>query len=226
MVGADSASEIVARAAATGLVVVIDLDGHQPSPDEDPIPALEGEQAPKLVVLASADQSEDGLRALALGADGVVTRGLGRTAALELVKAVVEDDEMGLGTPVEPEPANATRVRRLVGRVLQAWGEERLADVANLLVSELISNAIRHARSELSVVIRLSPERLRVEVHDRTGGAMPAGGGSRAHRVEDALAESGRGLELVEALSHDWGVSGHDDGKAVWFEIARVDLET
>ncbi|MBA3266685.1 MAG: ATP-binding protein [Acidimicrobiia bacterium] len=87
-------------------------------------------------------------------------------------------------------------------------------DVVGLLVTELVTNAIRHADSHVDVAIRLLPETLRVEVRDTAEG-RPA--------VVDAGpdAERGRGLAMVDALAEAWGVEPDGHGKVVWFEISR-----
>ena len=113
---------------------------------------------------------------------------------------------------LEPDPLSVRRARRTVAEALTAAGRDDLVDTATLLVSELVTNAIRHADSEVEVAVRLLPEALRVEVGD-TGQGTPT-------VVEAAPdAEQGRGLALVEALAAAWGVEPEGNGKIVWFEI-------
>ncbi len=84
--------------------------------------------------------------------------------------------------------------------------------MAELLVSELVSNAILHAGSGLEVVVRVLPDRLAVEVHD-------LGGGQPVRRRYSSLSGTGRGLMLVEELARDWGTVLTESGKFVWFEL-------
>ena len=85
--------------------------------------------------------------------------------------------------------------------------------MAELLVSELVSNAILHAGTELEVVVRVMPDRVSVEVHDR-------GPGAATRRHYSATSGTGRGLVLVDELAHEWGTVVTADGKFVWFELA------
>jgi anti-anti-sigma factor len=92
-----------------------------------------------------------------------------------------------------------------------------LSDV-KLLVSELVTNSVRHAGlggdQQVSVAISMDPARLRIEVTD------PGSGFEGRPMVAEPDMESGRGLFLVEHLANRWGTR-HDDGMTVWFEIDR-----
>jgi len=112
----------------------------------------------------------------------------------------------------EPDAATVVAARHFVASTLAAWSVA--ADDVPLLVSELATNAVLHARSEFTVSIALGAGLLRVEVSD---------GNSRMPivAVVPADAYSGRGLMLVQALASAWGVERHtDQGKTVWFEMA------
>ena len=96
---------------------------------------------------------------------------------------------------------------------LQRWGDQDTTEVAVLLTTELVTNAIVHARTDFALRVTTSLDRLRVEVADSSQDPprlVPIQG----------LDDHGRGLHLVEALSASWGVDWRDDGKAVWFELA------
>ncbi len=111
-----------------------------------------------------------------------------------------------------PEPASAGQARRFVTEVLGEWRLEGTEEVAALLVSEVVTNAVLHAGTEVTVEVHRSPEGVRVEVTD--GSTQAA---SRRHY--DNAATTGRGLALVETLSDDWGVDARSDGKTVWFDV-------
>jgi anti-sigma regulatory factor (Ser/Thr protein kinase) len=94
---------------------------------------------------------------------------------------------------------------------------ERIGGDAELVLSELLSNAILHTRSEtVRCRVVCSTGRVRVEVTD--GGGRPAG--HRARTADDA-AEHGRGLRLVEAVSERWGSAPaeHGRGRTVWARL-------
>ncbi len=107
------------------------------------------------------------------------------------------------------------RARRLLVRNLDVWGLAHLADAAALVVSELVTNSVRHAREPRGHLIRTRFERLRdgvrIEVHD-------ASDRKPEHREASSYAESGRGLALVELITAGrWGVSDREGiGKMVW----------
>lgn len=109
--------------------------------------------------------------------------------------------------------------RALVRFSLIKWGFRELVDDAELLVSELATNAVQASASE-SVLIRphiaLYPTRLRVAVWDRTH-LKP-----ELKEADDEVCEGGRGLLLVDALSSEWGyymINGRP-GKVVWADLA------
>jgi anti-sigma regulatory factor (Ser/Thr protein kinase) len=87
--------------------------------------------------------------------------------------------------------------------------------VAELLVSELVSNAVVHAKSSMVLSLERGAARLHVEVEDH-GGGQPhffRRGGGRLDRI------SGRGLQIVSNLASSWGVRTTTEGKAVWFDL-------
>ncbi|MGW3971239.1 ATP-binding protein [Streptomyces ardesiacus] len=108
----------------------------------------------------------------------------------------------------------AEDARQMVDTVLAVWSLERLADDLKVVVSELASNAARHARGTVVriAVTRTARYRVRVSITDKSQ-AMPQ------LQVGDPLAESGRGLRLVDALSSNWGVIPLPWGKQVWAEV-------
>jgi anti-sigma regulatory factor (Ser/Thr protein kinase) len=86
------------------------------------------------------------------------------------------------------------------------------SEVAQLLVSELVTNAVLHAGTYIVVEVRVDDVRVRVAVKDLSA-AFPQ------PRVAADDASGGRGLQLVEALSSSWGWDLTAGGKSVWFEL-------
>jgi anti-sigma regulatory factor (Ser/Thr protein kinase) len=118
----------------------------------------------------------------------------------------------------EPEPDQVLEARRFVLDELSAW-HVPVGDVA-LLVSELATNAVLHARSDFVVTVVALSDRIRVEVLDRNS-RLPS------FSVVPADAYSGRGLMLVQAMASAWGVDAHsDDGKTIWFEVPRHETDS
>ena len=83
-------------------------------------------------------------------------------------------------------------------------------DVIELLVSELVTNAIVHAGSPVDVTIRHLGNRIRVEVSDAS---------VRLPEVRSATVDHFRGMPIVAALAAHWGIEGHLGAKTVWFEV-------
>ncbi|MFE7549426.1 SpoIIE family protein phosphatase [Streptomyces gardneri] len=113
------------------------------------------------------------------------------------------------------EPRSVGRARELARTQLKAWDLEPLVDTVELLVSELVTNALRYGEGEIR--LRLLRDRTLVcEVWD-AGLVQP-----RRRRARDTD-EGGRGLQLVGLLSSSWGSRRTPRGKTVWFELALPD---
>ncbi|MFF0272436.1 SpoIIE family protein phosphatase [Streptomyces sp. NPDC094447] len=113
---------------------------------------------------------------------------------------------------LDPEDAAPGRARRLARRALARWDLEELTDSVELLISEVVTNAVRYA--ERPVTLRLlRTDVLRCEVGDDSP-QLPR---QRRARETD---EGGRGLFLVNRLARRWGATRLSGGKVVWFELA------
>ena len=111
------------------------------------------------------------------------------------------------------EPQSVARARELTREQLAAWQLDALGDTAELLVSELVTNAMRYGEGDIRIRLLLD-HTLVCEVWD-AGPVQP-----RRRRAHDTD-EGGRGLQLVDLLSTGWGSRRTPRGKTVWFEMAR-----
>ena len=109
-----------------------------------------------------------------------------------------------------PDVASPKAARRFVAAVLAH--ESVVSELAVLLVSELATNAVLHARTDFSVHVSIRDGRIRVEVHDSNERPPVIG-----HTPTEAT--SGRGLHLVQELAAGWGVESRPEGKVVWFQV-------
>ncbi|HEY1635391.1 MAG TPA: ATP-binding protein [Acidimicrobiales bacterium] len=125
---------------------------------------------------------------------------------------------MNIETQLAPDPMSARAARQLIEAALQRWGDDDSTEVAALLTTELVTNAIVHARTDFSLRVTTNQDRLRVEVSDSSHDPP------RLIPIQDDE-EHGRGLHLVDALSVSWGVDWRADGKAVWFDLAEEPAE-
>ncbi|MGB8651768.1 MAG: ATP-binding protein [Mycobacteriales bacterium] len=114
-----------------------------------------------------------------------------------------------------PELPSARAGRHAVAALLTGWGLPRFAiDDAVLIVSELVTNAVIHAREEASLELEVAYAESWLRVSLADGSAVrPL---AREAARED---ESGRGMAIVAALSDSWGVEDHHGGKRIWFQV-------
>jgi anti-anti-sigma regulatory factor len=112
-----------------------------------------------------------------------------------------------------PTPGAPSTARRLVIESCTAWGLAALAEPAILVISELVSNAVQHAGTELVVRLARRGDLLHLSVQDGSRERPRVPGG----RHDDAgLTEGGRGLHLVDTYAAAWGSTVGADGKTVW----------
>ena len=117
--------------------------------------------------------------------------------------------DLVVALPVRPEAAGAAR-RLLVREGLDA----DLDHTVTLLVSELVTNSIRHAAEHTDRIVlaaRMTDEWVRVEVRDSGPGFDP----------DVRHATRGYGLRMLDMLASRWGVDRDDQGTRVWFEVDR-----
>lgn len=117
-----------------------------------------------------------------------------------------------------PVPGSVPRARAALDALLDVVGPERLDDL-RLVVSELVTNSVRHAglgtKDSIDLRVESGPKVIRVEIHD------PGPGFDAPTLPTSMYQESGWGLYLVSRIADRWGVSSKDDGTTVWLEISR-----
>jgi PAS domain S-box-containing protein len=110
------------------------------------------------------------------------------------------------------DPRAARAARDFIAGFVSSPELVDIRDTCVLLVSEVVTNALRHTDGQVTLELWRYPGRLRVEVSDETSrGPVVAGGGP--------LDEAGRGVPLMDALADRWGTAPHGEGKVVWFEL-------
>jgi DNA-binding NarL/FixJ family response regulator len=205
---------------------VVLLDCRLPGPDAfDVLPDLRAAAPEARIVLVSGHDAADlRVASRSAGAFGFLTKetparylGSELAALVGLVEAV-EQLLAEASRRFEQDTRSAREARRFVSEALMGYDEEGdLTDTVTLLVSELVTNAVLHAGSDVEVLVRLTSTAARIEVTD-------ASADSPAPRDAAQDEDSGRGLALVGSLARRWGVRpAAGGGKTVWFEVDRTD---
>lgn len=115
-------------------------------------------------------------------------------------------------TVLPPVPTAPREARRFVTTTLQRWHVDGVCDVVELLTSELVTNAVLHARTAVCLRVLRNGDAVRVEVVDGSP-ALPA------PRLYSDDSVTGRGLQLIESLAERWGVEPGQGEKTMWFEV-------
>lgn len=172
----------------------------------------------KVVLHSAHPASELSFAALSGGAVGYLEK---RRSPLTLaddllaVCGLLDVLEAGIGRAKARLGANLQTprlARRFVKRALERWGGRSEVELVELLVSELVTNSMVHARSEVEVSVMVASDLARVSVFDSS--LEPP-----VRRPMQAQEASGRGVVMLDALSSAWGVDLTPNGKSVWFEI-------
>lgn len=111
-----------------------------------------------------------------------------------------------------PTTESVPVARRFVREILDDGTVD--VDTAALLVSEVVTNAVLHARSPMSLRVSAEGDVARIEVTD--GSPVPP----RLHSFSN-LSATGRGLRMLQQLSRAWGVELSESGKTIWFEVGE-----
>ncbi|HZD74967.1 MAG TPA: response regulator [Actinomycetota bacterium] len=218
--------EAVAAADVSRPEIVL-LDCSMPGTDAfDCLPELRRISPSSRVVLMSGHASADvEMAAHSAGALGFLAKDIlpsqfpAELATVAGMVGAVEAVLLQASTELSSDPRSAGEARRFVAGTLEPWELGPLVDTVTLLTSELVTNAVVHAGTNVDVVVRLTGAIARVEVTDRSELSPTP----RHSGLED---DSGRGLALVQALARRWGTSRQPGGgKTVWFEVPRQSEE-
>ncbi|MFL6090277.1 MAG: ATP-binding protein [Aeromicrobium sp.] len=138
---------------------------------------------------------------------------------IDLVLAHADSPTLDARLELDDEPASVPLARSLLTQLLGQWEMEDFVDLASLLITELVANAIRHVPGGCAVEVTRRGDALRMTVLD-SGPGMPD------LQRPGLSAFGGRGLHIVAALASAWGVEHLEDGsKAVWAELASTSTE-
>jgi DNA-binding NarL/FixJ family response regulator len=170
-----------------------------------------------IVILSNFPRRRTEAAARRRGAVGYVEKRVppDRLVAEILVAAAITSaaEDMAADLELPAAPSSPRRARAWVRDLLSA-DDGALVSSVELLVSELVTNAVVHAESAPRIEIHLGRDAVRVAVLD-DDPALPR------QRAPDEARPGGRGLRLVESISDRWGAERSDGGKVVWFEIDR-----
>ncbi len=216
----DGASGVATALRLQPNAIVLDLA----MPEMDGIGALPKLRAvapdARIVVLSGFRRAPFAAGLLRGGAVGYLEKGLGPTefrrellavlGALEVIEPIVA----AARTALPASPSSSRAARRFLSSFLADRPTRNWEDV-DLLVSELVTNAVMHAHSSPQVIVQVHGTTLRVEVHDESP-VVPA------LRDADDGRPGGRGLRILDRLASDWGVERRPGGKSVWFHVPLV----
>jgi anti-anti-sigma regulatory factor len=181
-----------------------------------------------LPMIARRAEREHGLRVALAGASTAVRARLRQLGArfldnfdtVEQARASLECDPTPRSFAVRlPFDAGAPRqAREIVGYACDRWGQAEVARAGQIIVSELVANAVEHARPTLELVVRLR-DRVQIEVADGSPDPpVPAD----PRRPASCRPARGYGLIMVNAFSANWGFLPTERGKIVWATLPRA----
>lgn len=128
---------------------------------------------------------------------------------------------------LQPQPQAVNRARLFLTERLTEWRlPEDTVDVAVLLASEAVTNAVVHARTTATITVAVDRAHVEIAVDDLDAASLALDHRRRQvltgglAQSTDPLAESGRGLLMLDTMAEDWGVRAYVGGKQVWFRLA------
>jgi CheY-like chemotaxis protein/anti-sigma regulatory factor (Ser/Thr protein kinase) len=191
-------------------VVLLDL-GLPDLAGRDVLTRLRGTvPAAKVVVFTGRDDEDRGW--FEEHAAGYVLKGDDLDYLVDLLNDIGRRPDRREVARFDAVPSSVPLAREFVRALLRDWGADDVFHEASLIVTELASNAVLHAGSPYEVRITHEDGVLRIEVAD-------GGPGTPEPQPFSAVAETGRGIVLVSAVSASWGIDARPDGKVTWAEL-------
>jgi anti-sigma regulatory factor (Ser/Thr protein kinase) len=123
-------------------------------------------------------------------------------------------------------PNAPSQARAVLTDVCRMWGVLGALDAGLIVVSELVTNAVRHASGAIHVTAMLRRGRLHLVVRDASPDPPRRSEPALRHRAGVSLDLGGRGIPLLDAVCRSWGHLSSDTGKAVWGIVDAVDPGT
>lgn len=213
----DGATAIVAAARHQPDLVVLDL-GLPDIAGHEVLTRLRRVAPAAQVVVYTGSMSAEGLP-LAAQVEALVSKDHDVGYLVDLLAGLSRSRYDTAVVDLGPQPADVSAARRFLAEHCRRWGCANLISDAQVVVTELVTNAFVHAGTRCELRAGLTDRALRLQVTDY-GPGMPD------PQAADDRAEGGRGLLLVSALCVAWGVEAlPDGGKVVWAELLRTDAE-
>jgi anti-sigma regulatory factor (Ser/Thr protein kinase) len=113
-------------------------------------------------------------------------------------------------------PGSPAGARSFLRELCSDWDIPELREFGEIVITELVSNAVQHAHSSCRVTTAYDGRGLHVGVRDFGAAVVPR------LRLIEVTAVRGRGLHMIAALSDSWGVTEHADGKTVWATLCAA----
>jgi CheY-like chemotaxis protein len=206
----DGAGAVLVAAEQRPDIVVLDLGLPDIAGHEVLTGVRQGAPDAKIVVFSGTESAE-----IAQRVEGYVLKDAQIEYLVDLLETLGRTDPQAVVLALPADPASVARARRFLRSTLQDWNLDRLVEDGQIVVSELVTNAVMHAKSAPELRLSLNGATLRVEVRDD-------GPGTPEPQPPSETGEHGRGMHLVAALAAAWGMDlPQDDGKVVWAELAH-----
>jgi DNA-binding NarL/FixJ family response regulator len=215
---AASASEL--KEAVSGGVDLVLLDASLPGAVEVASSLRRSSPAARLVLTSSLPAGHVADSVARAGAVGSLAKDIPLIRlpdALRELGALVDAAELALqseSATLPGVPASARASRQALTSLLDGWCGDEVRDAAALLISELVTNGVRHAGTDVGMRISVGAHTVRVEIDDHNP-EVPV------MRSPEPTDIGGRGMRIVDELSLRWGVQARRTGKSVWFELPR-----
>jgi DNA-binding NarL/FixJ family response regulator len=218
---ADDLATALERVADVGPDLLLVEPHTGPRADVERLAALHG-AAPdvRMIVLTSLPMGELDWPLQIAGTRGQLSKRIRPTVLADELRQLLDVLDVVDGaldearTELDPDLVSPRQAREFVTQTLAGWECTDASAIIDLLVSEIVANAVLHARTTAELSVQLLPNRVRVAVTD-LDPAQPK------RRPDDPLTSTGRGIALIEKLSLAWGIERTPEGKRIWFETSR-----